>query len=162
MSCAKSASRCCKLTPSRPCRSTRRAQAGLPSRLFTIVNRRPAVKRPLPAHWHTVRRQATIEAVSALFSRFSAMKDGAKKTGEAMFGVGALAFLLSIALFLYWSSVCPTAPDPATGHTFSLNSHGHIFYVTIAQTAVSYTLQIGGWVLLVCGLAIKQLTRTGV
>jgi hypothetical protein len=66
--------------------------------------------------------------------------------------VGAFAFLLSLALFLYWSSISPTAPDPATGHICSLNNHGHIFYVTTTETVVYHTLLIGGWSLIACGI----------
>ncbi len=66
--------------------------------------------------------------------------------------VGVFPFLLSCALFLYWSSISPTAPDPATGHICSLNNHGNIFYVTNLQTVVFHTLFGVGCSLIACGV----------
>jgi hypothetical protein len=76
--------------------------------------------------------------------------------------VGFIAFFLSFALFAYWSSISPTAPDPATGRTCSLSDHGYIFYVTKTQTMVFHALLLGGWSLGACGIVLRLLKEMSV
>jgi hypothetical protein len=83
------------------------------------------------------------------------MKAKSDKTAKTIMVVGVFAFLLSAALFQYWSYASPASPDPSTGHICSLNSHGHIFYVTKTQTAVFHVLLIGGFGLGVYGAVLK-------
>jgi hypothetical protein len=54
----------------------------------------------------------------------------------AMIAAGFTAFVLKLGLFFYWLSYGPTLPRPETGQIYPLNNHGHIFYVTQAQSVL--------------------------
>jgi hypothetical protein len=87
------------------------------------------------------------------------MKSRTEKTLTAIAAVGVGTFFLSIALFAYLMSVSPTAPNAATNQVCSLNQAGYVFYVTLAQKVVFYTLSIGGCCVGLCAAIINQLTN---
>ena len=69
-------------------------------------------------------------------------------------GIGLLLGLMTIYLWYLYADTRPKVSNPSEGRVYSLNTHGNVVYLTLAESARLYGLLIIGGLCMTTGILI--------